>query len=138
MKITVQFESLDEFESHFNASPSLSNTKLDELQATADSLQDALNKLQSTVTTAGGNDVGGKLHKDIKDIDDVADDYDEELYLKVKAAFDKLFKEHPRQEAVIKAGIRQRIGDYKVPKGLSVDAYKMLEAYAYNLTDWMS
>lgn len=132
MKITVQFDSLEEFQEHFTVGNSA-----DSAQKIISQLEDAINDSTEIISSAvdkvyhaGRDDVGGKLHKDIKDIDDVADDYDEALYLKVKADFDYLFETYPQRHVTIKSWIKREVGDYEVRPGLSVNAYQQLERNA--------
>lgn len=145
MKITIQFDSLDEFQQHFNFSSPITTEALSDLHSQLQSLDvkidnqtQQLAKAIDEVYKAGADDVGGKLHKDIKDIDDVAQDYDEQLFLHVKTLFDNLFETYPKQETIIKKRIKDVVGDYEIRPGLSVDAYQQLEHEAIALDEIMS
>lgn len=121
MRITVEFESLEEFQKHFavNNDSALAIAQLGQKI-------DGLYKV-------GSDDVGGKLHKDIKDIDDVDQNYDHDLYLRVLNEFKKYIDRHPRSESAVREGIYNRIGDYEIPTGLSDEAYHRLLNYMSRL-----
>ena len=70
------------------------------------------------------------FHRDIKDIDDVDENYDVALYEEVKGMFDVLHKENPAQSHIFKGKIKALVGDYEVTRGLSDEAYKQLKRAA--------
>lgn len=145
MKITVEFDSLEEFQEHFTVSSTANAEVLSQIQdnitALSGQMEDQTQKLSDAVDKvyhAGRDDVGGKLHKDIKDIDDVAEDYDEELFKQVKDHFDKLFAAYPNRETIIKGHIKDVVGDYEIRTGLSVNAYEQLQHKARFIEEIMS
>lgn len=140
MKITVEFDSLEEFQEHFTTANSeeLSEHIIKQVEEAIGESTDVITNAVDKVYHAGRDDVGGKLHKDIKDIDDVAEDYDEELYKKVKAEFDELFEKYPRNHVHIKSWIKRVVGDYEIRTGLSKNAYEQLEQNAASLREILS
>lgn len=140
MKITVEFDSLEEFREHFTTgnSEEMSKMIVSQLEEAIGESTDVITGAVDKVYHAGRDDVGGNLHKDIKDIDDVADDYDEALYIATKAAFDELFGKYPRNHVQIKRKIKEVVGDYEIRKGLSKNAYEQLQLNARNLSEWLS
>lgn len=103
MKITVEFESLEEFNAHFG------NTS----------------GANSPSYKPGEDDVGGKLHKDIKDIDDVSSDYDTALFAHATALFN-LYLEKGNNATLLKKKVKEVVGDYEIRTGLSDSAYEQL------------
>ena len=86
---------------------------------------------------SGQDDVGGKLHKDIKDIDDIAKDgdYNVDLYFEAVSLFNELVERNPQTEDALKQGLFNRVGDYEIRQGLSDDAYKKLINYLSGVRD---
>lgn len=85
-----------------------------------------IDQLEKAVYKSGQDDVGGKLHKDIKDIDDVADDYNHKLYSHAKELERLYLRERPEQEHILEGRIRELTGDYTVNTGLSDVLYNQL------------
>jgi N-acetyl-anhydromuramyl-L-alanine amidase AmpD len=140
MKITVEFDSLEEFQQHFTTTDSekVSEHIIKQVEEAIGESTDVITSAVDKAYHAGRDDVGGKLHKDIKDIDDVAEDYDEEQYKKVKAEFDELFEKYPRHHVQIKSWIKRVVGDYEIRPGLSTNAYNQLAHNARSLREFLS
>lgn len=132
MKVTVEFESLKEF------------LNFGGIEAEGVSLGDiasSLNEVRKEISVgnrnlseaikanyrAGQDDVGGNLHKDIKDIDDVSENYSEHLY-NYANALANVYRKHasePKRKH-LKSRIHDVTGDYEIRTGLSDDAYSTL------------
>lgn len=127
MKITVEYESIEEFERY---------TKIGG-QNRDGGLLPVLLDIKEKLYQSGQDDVGGKLHKDIKDIDDIANDgdYNVDLYFEAVSLFNELVERNPETEDALRQGLFNRVGDYEIRQGLSDDAYKKLINYLSGVRD---
>ena len=119
-----------EFEKHFTVADDKASLQL--LESIRNDLSSQIQSVNSHVQTlyqAGQDDVDGKLHKDIKDIDDVntTGEVNEELWEELVRVRDALFNWRPATKRGAQKKIREVIGDRDISRNISEAA--MIEIY---------